>query len=791
MKKRKKTIRISAIILIVSLLFLVGVLSVSAFLGGSLNYEEDERLFLAAKTGNVTKFYANASLNSGEYVPVEISAITMDKEMKSYYKLDDISSYLKEGFIAVEDREFYKHEGVNFKRTVLALFNHIFKVKNTFGASTITQQVVKNISGDSEVTARRKIAEIFRAMRIEDNHTKEEILELYLNIVPLGENIVGVGMGSLHYFGKEASELSPEEAAVLIGLTNAPTLYNPHTNPERCLEKRNTVLFSMMNEGVIGEAEYDRAIQSELSVVPRDKTLQPVYSWFVETVIEDAAADYAREHKVSEEAARFILLASGYKIYTTENIQIQNILEGYFENLDNFPDERRHGLDYSMVISDSTTGELLGIVGSVGRKNANLIVNQATTPHTPASTLKPLALYAPLIESKEINWATVFDDVPLEFIDGERPYPANSPNVYSGLITVKDALRTSKNTVAMKLYSILGPERIYNSLKNDFGFSLIRNQYNKSGQKITDLAPAPLALGQLSKGVSLRQLTESYTVFSAYGTLNKGRSYISVIDSEGNTVLQNTPESKRVFSRETAEIINQLLMNVVDTGTARSVNLKNLVDTAGKTGTSGGNLEKLFVGYTPYLTAGIRCSYNDSKTPIATISPSHLAVWDEVMTQIHSLFIGGFDEGVKGFSTSGLFYEPYCKDSGELFSASCILDPRGSRIEYGYFTGDNRPSEICTTHVQVKYDAITGAIAHDGCPQENLITISLIDIPNRSFPKEVVVVDAEYVYRRVSELTPKGDSYYIPYFQYALDDGEYVGIGADKKQFNHSCYLHD
>ena len=298
----------------------------------------DERLFDAAGRGTLTRFYANASLNQGEYIPVEFGSMTMGNSIKSFYPIDEISVYLRDGFVAVEDKEFYSHDGVNLKRTALALFNHLFKLKDSFGASTITQQVIKNISGDSEVTVRRKLNEIFRALRIEDRHTKAEILELYLNIVPLGENIVGVGAGALHYFGKEPSELLPEEAAVLIGLTNAPSLYNPHNDPERCAQKRNIVLRSMLDDGVIGEAEYERAINSELSVLSREASEKSVYSWFTETVINDASEDYAKIHGIGKGAARVLLLASGYEIYTTQNIHVQTILEDYFEDPDNFTD---------------------------------------------------------------------------------------------------------------------------------------------------------------------------------------------------------------------------------------------------------------------------------------------------------------------------------------------------------------------------------------------------------------------------------------------------------------------
>ena len=789
--QKKIIIGIAAGILIVTILSFLVVICASIYIGRTVSFDEDERLFNAAKSDTLTRFYANAGEYREEYTPVEISAITMGENLKSYYSLDEISECLTRGIVAVEDKEFYDHGGVNFRRTVMAAFNQIFKVSDSFGASTITQQVIKNISGDNEHTVKRKLSEIFRAIRIEESHSKDEILELYLNILPLGDNVIGVGMGALHYFGKEPSELLPEEAAVLIALANAPSLYSPYNNPEKCAAKRNTVLRVMAEEEVISTEEYESAVKAEIEVLPRDGVGVTVYSWFVETVIAEASHDYAKAHGVSEQAARLILLASGYSIYTTQNLNVQSELDRYFQNLDNFPNEAQQGLDFSMVISDSQTSDLLAIVGSVGNKQANLITNHATVPHTPASTLKPLALYASLIDSGEISWSTVFDDVPLEFIDGTRPYPANSPNVYNGLITVKDALCTSKNTIAMRLYQMLGAERIYNNLTNNFGFNIVRSEYNSKGDKITDLAPAPLALGQLSRGISLRELTEAYTVFPSEGTLNEGRSYTRIVDSSGEIVLEKELKSKQVYKAETAAIMNQLLMNVTDHGTAKTITLGNFIDTAGKTGTSGGNLEKLFVGYTPYLTAGIRVSYNDSKTAVGVLEKTHLEIWDEVMTEIHEEMLDKYSEWSKSFSVAELEYLPYCKDSGQLFSESCMLDPRGSRIEYGYFTDSNKPREFCNTHIEVYYDIETEAIAHEGCPTDSLIKIALLDVPWRAFPTEILVADAEYVYRRVDDNTPLANSFDVPYFQNALPPDVYVGRGVKKKQFNHACYLHD
>ena len=789
--KKRVLYTVTLIILIFALSLAASFAALAVFINRRVDFSVDEMLFYAAKAPTLTRFYANGAGVGSEYLPVEIESMSMNENVKSFYSLGSFSDCLKEGFIAVEDREFYHHKGVNARRTVMAVFNYLFNKKNGFGASTITQQVIKNISGDNERSPERKLAEMVRALRIEQKHSKDEILELYLNVVPLGERIVGLGTGARHYFGKEPSELTAAESALLIGLANAPGMYNPHANPERCIKKRNTVLGVMYSEGVIDESQYREALESPLGVLEKSEIKGENYSWFVETVIEDISRDYAREYGVSEKIARLLLLGGGYRIYTTESIEVQRYLEEFFADRSNFPSETAQGLDFSMVITDVATSDLLGIVGSVGTKDANLIVNHATAPHTPASTLKPIALYAPLIDDGRICWSTVFDDTPIDFIDGVRPYPANSPNVYDGLVTVKDAICCSKNTVAMRLYDILGAETIYKNLKDNYGIHLIRNDYNSKGERITDMAPAPMALGQLTRGIGLRALTEAYTAFPAEGVLRKGRSYIRIEDGQGNTVIENDPEEKRIYKKETAEIMNQLLMNVTDHGTARKITLGSTVDTAGKTGTSGGNLDKLFVGYTPYLAAGIRAGYNDSKTAVSSIAPSHLEIWDEVMTELHNILWGDEIERPRAFSTDGLIYAPYCKDSGKLFTDVCALDPRGSRVEYGYFIPSSRSTDFCDTHVLVDYDLETEAIAHAECPTENIVKIALLNIPSRSFPSEVIISDAEYVYRKVAPDIPRGDSFDVPYYIYTIPEGEYVGRSAKKKQFNHHCYLHD
>ncbi|MBQ8528135.1 MAG: penicillin-binding protein [Clostridia bacterium] len=785
--RKNKLLRFSALaVAIPTAIVALAIVGIHIFAKININYEADEVLFERSRSWDPTVFYADANRSARDiqssYTPVEIARAGSVR--KAYYSINEISSYVKDGFVAVEDREFYNHSGVNYKRTLAAALNYITRRERIFGASTITQQVIKNISGDNELSLSRKLSEILRSLHIERMYSKDEIMEVYLNVIPMSENVFGIGMASRIYFGKEPSALTVPEAATLIGITNAPSAYNPYNNPASCLKKRNSVLSVMRSEGVITDTEYAAAVAAPLEVIPREEQEDRYDSWFIETAIDDISADLAEKLSLSDTAARMMLLGGGYSVYTTMDINVQKTLEEYFSDETNFPKEINKGLNYSMVVTDSKSGELLGLVGRVGEKRANRLLNHATVPHTPASALKPIALYAPLLDEGEITWSTVFDDVPTDFVgEALREYPRNSPSVYSGLITVKDAIRHSKNTVAVKLSGIIGTRRIFDSLRNDFAFDTLVESRKGQGGTLTDVGVSAMALGQLTDGVSLRRLTEAYSVFVGDGIRRSAVTYTKVLDSVGNIILDNPREEQRIFSESTARIMNQLLKNVTEDGTAAMLTLKQKLDTAGKTGTSSGARDKIFVGYTPYYTAGIWCGYDNGTDGIGALSVSHLTVWDDIMTDIHRDILTA-EKQIEHFSTEGLLYRPYCKDSGKLYSNNCRFDPRGDRREYGYFAAGTEPAAPCETHVLCYYDSVSKGIADISCPEEYRVKVSLIRTPKRSFPKELNITDAEYVYRDIDAYEDRPDDTSLPYFYFTLPEGEYAGVSGKKKQFN-------
>ncbi len=697
-KKTKNAAKIIIILITVLAASILGAIGgVVTYAYHNVDLDADEALFAAARSGNVTRFYYDESGEGYDdftkYKPVELDYVSGAAEHREWYSYSEISEDLKNAFIATEDRAFYDHHGVNVKRTAAAMLGYITGIGDGFGASTITQQVIKNISGDNERTARRKLNEIVRAFHLEYTHSKEEIFEVYLNVVPMGEGVAGVGLAAERYFGKEPCELTLAECATLVGITNAPTRYNPYLNYDACLKKRNVILHSMLECGFIGESEYSSATSEPIRLTERVKNSARIYSWFVESVCDELIDDLMREHSYSYDAARILVFNGGLSVYTTIDPKVQSTLEEYFEDTNILPSEVSDGLEMAMVVYNSRA-ELCGIIGAQGVKSGNRLLNNATVPHPPASALKPLALYAPLIDSGEITWSSIVDDSPVEIYengDGSiTEYPHNSPDVYSGEITVADALTNSKNTVVVRLYKMLGAEKIYKNLTEKYGFDTIVRSAKASGRgTVTDLAVSPLALGQLSYGISLRKLTGAYTAFPAQGRLYESRSYVLCLDSQGNRLFKKESDFKRVFSRECAQVMNQMLMRVVKQGTASRITLDTIVDTAGKTGTSSSSRDKLFVGYTPYYTAGIWCGYTDGNHSF--YSSAHLDLWDAVMKEIHEVKLRNI-EHPDTFDTSRVARVAYCKNSGLRFSPHCLAE---DSLEYGFFIRGTEPRAIC------------------------------------------------------------------------------------------------
>lgn len=803
---------------LILILFLTVLAGVGLYTYYHIDYSLDESLFEMARGQRATRFFfddsgetqsaslpeklENIGQESGEaqntdgalppgYQPCEYETL-YGADGGVYCTYGEMPDSLKYAFVAIEDHRFFEHEGVDWLRTAKAVANYLFRFDGRFGASTITQQLIKNISSDDELTAARKVREICRAIHLEQNHSKEEILELYLNIVPLSEGCIGVGAGARRYFGKEVGELTLAESASLAAVTNSPARYDPIRQADNNRARRDLILREMVRYGFITDNEAADAAAAPVETTDATPTPRNVYDWYTETVISDIIGDLQEKYHLTRDTAAKMVYSGGLSVYTCMDRAVQDVITDYFSDLSHF--SAADGLQYAMVVMDPYSGDLLGVAGAAGKKTANRTLNYATSAcRAPGSALKPLSVYAPALEERLIHFGQVFDDVPVRFTEKNGTYttwPGNSPAVYAGLTDIRTAVACSKNTVAVRVLEKLGVECSYTCLTEKLGLStVVREKRTENGRTLTDLAPAPLALGQLTNGVTLRALTSAYTALAGEGVYRSARSYCLVLDGHGRPLLENTEENgKRAFRESTACIMTQLLRGVTEEGTASGLRLREMVDTAGKTGTSGDARDKWFVGYTPYLLGGIWCGYPEGNGSVSAKESAHLRVWDDVMVRLHRSRMTAEDPASFPIA-SDVVTRLYCRDSGMIPTDVCRLDPRGERTSVGYFERGYEPKESCACHTRVAYDEVGGGIARPDCPEENIRYVGLLQVENRNFPTQIYVSDAQYVCRPSGDTADDGESDPTePYFVHLLAKGQFVGISYTENGWQYNAY---
>ena len=591
-----------------------------------------DRSVTDAVTSNLeTEFYYSVRSDANDNLccveKIEDASLTNGFKHE-YVAYNEIPQQLIDAFISVEDKRFFEHNGIDRLRSAKAAANFFLFHNSSFGGSTITQQLVKNLTGNGEKTVERKLTEAFSAMDLEERYDKSEILEMYLNIINLAHGCRGIGAASRYYFSKSVGDLTLCESAAIAAITNNPSKFDPQKHPEENKARREIVLKCMLDQGYISKNEYDIALNEELSLNVTNQKNETVNSWYIDAVIEDVISDYSEKYGISRQNAAVLLYNGGYKIYTAMDKHLQDIVDEYFQNTDNFPidAEGRSPLS-SMIVINPNSGDVLAVAGNIGKKRGNRIQNFATmTKRPPGSTIKPLSVYAPAFERRLINWASIIEDSPVQ--DGQlgSPWPSNANKKYIGDVTVKYSVANSLNTVAVKILHKLGREASF-----DF---LTRSLKIYSLNKETDMGDASLALGQPSKGVTLRELTSAYTIFQN-GIMCKSRTYYKVTDSTGRIILENASEQKKVISDETATIMTKLLETVVSEGTARGyIDLED-IEVAGKTGTTQYNNDKYFIGYTPNLLAGVWQGYEYPKPMDCFDGNYSICIWNDVMNLIY------------------------------------------------------------------------------------------------------------------------------------------------------------
>ena len=728
--------KVAAILLALSLL--AGALCAVAgymYLRPYMSSRVDDALLNVARSGGTSRLYAYTFSDrvQREGEAYEIGPLCGGSTLYEYACMESIPRAMIDAFVAIEDKRFWQHEGVDFLRTGEAAVAYAKKkISGTggksFGASTITQQLVKNLTGDDRVSIDRKITEMFSALDLERRASKGEIMEMYLNVINLADGCRGVGAAAKHYFGKSVDRLTVGECACIAAITNNPVRYNPLTHPEWNEQRRSLILACMLEQGYIDENAYAQAMQP-LTFSDQVRRKGKVASWYEDMVIEDVTRDLCEKYGYSRAAASALVYGGGLRIYAAVDERVQHIVEQYFSESDIFERDERAG----MIVIDPQTGDILGVAGANGAKRANRVQNYATDVLLPpGSAIKPLSVFAPALERGMINWASVYDDVPLRF-EGDKPWPRNAHFAYHGLTDVSTALADSVNTVAVQILGQVG---------NRQSLAFLREQLGMTSLGDGDVTQAGLALGQFARGVTLRELTDAYTVFYD-GYYRPARSYYRVTDAEGTLLLSNAAEPHRVLSQENAAIMTKMLEGVVQNGTAKGrVMLAERVAVAGKTGTTQRGVDRLFVGYTPAVLGGVWTGYDYPAEHEGIHANVSVLVWDDIMSRLYDA--GIFEHTPVGFDLPDTVRPMvYCADSGQMPTYACTCDLRGSRTRIGYFTRDNMPEHTCGTHVLVPYDTVFGGVANADCPIEVIRDAGLLQ-GTRSFGHEVFIKDAPY-----------------------------------------------
>lgn len=666
----------------------------------------------------------------------------------------EIPDNMRNAFIAIEDKNFYNHGGVDSKRFIKAAISYIINFGDaSFGGSTITQQLVKNITGNEDSTIKRKVQEAWQAIQLERNLSKDQILDNYMNRITTGSGCYGVQAAAKKFFNKDVKDLSLAECASIAGVTKSPGYYDPtlgENNKKRNKERQEIILQAMLNQGKITQNEYNEAIAEELKIYVRNTdenvSVNNVQSYFVDYVLTQVQKDLMEKYNISSDAANIKIYNSGLKIYTTQDTKIQKVMNEEFTNIENFPVNKKISnpdmqAQAAMLILDPTTGQIRGMYGAYGYKKGNFTLNRATSmKRQPGSSFKPIAVYGPAIDLGLITPATVVDDVPI-YLDPQHPttpYPKNSESGFRGLSTVRSGIRSSINVVAAKVFmDYLGAEKSIAYLKK------VNIDRSKEGY-------VSMALGGLNEGVNPLIMSAAYVPFVNDGVYLEPISYTKVTDESGNVILDKAKVQKKniVYKETTAFLMTSMMRDVVTSGTAATGGLgtvKNsagkVMPTAGKTGTTNDNYDKWFVGYSPYYVGATWYGYNNPKSLKNSEYNQSLKLWNKVMNRIHA------DLEIKDFQQpEGLVKKSICIYSGKLPGKYCSQDPRGNAIRTEYFAKGTEPTDTCDVHVLAKVDTTCKDIygrpllANEYCPASVVQEKVFIQRPVPYLPKDPSLV---------------------------------------------------
>lgn len=712
------------------------------------------------------------------------------QEERYKIKLDEMSKYLKDAYISIEDERFYKHPGVDIKRTLgsaLRSAKYFFTGSgNVQGGSTLTQQLIKNTLLTNDVKIERKIREIYLSLKLESKLTKDQILEAYLNTIPLGGKIYGVEAASKYYFEKSAKDLTLPEAAFIAGLTQAPSAYSPYdpeniADPTIYLDRTKTVLMKMRDLGYITQEEYDEAYAfTDANQFAFSQTVinyKINYEWFVYPALDQVRRDLKDVYKYTDEEVDRLFATGGLKIYTTMDRKMQDSTQAVlndrnsiqqldiYANPEVTDENGTPALQAAAVIMDYRTGQIKAMVGGRGEQPARSTNRAYYALRSIGSTTKPLTVYGPAIDTKTITAGTVLDDagLPSSIQSKYGGYnPANWNKVSDGLITARQSIALSKNVPTVLIEDKLGIET---GLAYGEKLGLVYSEESKG--------IATISLGEFTEAEANPDGGNPYILASAFGSFgNNGLYtepilYTKVVDATGKVILEPKLNQTQVFSPQTAYIMRDLLKGPLsfDGSLAKIPNMPVI----GKTGTTSNVTDFLFAGLTPYYSGAVWIGYdNRSAMGGASYSSSAASLWGAMMAPIHeNLEYKEFDGNPGGVTSVAI-----CKDSGKRPTDLCNKDPRGSRVYNELFIAGTDPTGVCDVHVTAKVNKNNNKLATENTPK-NLIE-------ERVFIKKANPSSGTADYQYVLP-TEKDDTKYVPKDEeFKLSDlGITIGSNAD------------
>lgn len=551
-------------------------------------------------------------------------------ENRIYLDYEDIPQLVIDAFISAEDQSFFEHQGFDAKGMTRALFVNMQKQSMDQGASTITQQLVRNFYLTTEKTYERKLTEIFYAYQLEQELTKEKILELYVNTVYFHNGVYGIEAASRFYFNKTSAELSIAEAAFLTAIPNNPDLYNPLKNIDNTHERKEWMLAKMLETGCISEENFGESLAEEIVFNKREKIdLYPDYVTYVFHELEqlvsqqdgyqekiDAATSDEEKAAWREELSQRVdsLLAQGVTIETYLDRRVQDLAQGSIHNYLNGSQ-----LQSASAIIDHQANELVAITGGLGYKKLDFH-RGFQAYRQPGSTMKPLLSFAPYLELMGVTENHIVDAGPFS----KNGYqPKNYGGAVYGKVPMQEALKNSYNTAAVRLFDFLGPEFVYENYVDKFDFTSL----------VAADRVLPAALGGLTYGVSVLDMTQAFTSFMTGGFYHSPRAITQVTDKEGKVLYAWPDEKQRVWSENTTLEMRKMLGRVVSEGTGRPASFGGGGYIGGKTGTTDTYHDLWFVGSTDRYTSGIWLGYDTPKS-LGSGVRTHMQIWQSYMSRL-------------------------------------------------------------------------------------------------------------------------------------------------------------